>query len=250
MTSPEANMVEVYAQHITGIIEQIQRTQMEQLRSAAKIITTALADGGILRTFGAGHSALVASDLVYRAGGFAPVDLIAEHGLSGLTETRKSEFLERLEGYSKIVIEYYDITPPDVLLVVSNSGRNAAPIEMAIEAKKRGIPVIAVTSLAHSRGTVSRHSSGAKLFEIADIVIDNCCPLGDAVVSIEGMDQPTGPTSGLAGFFIVHSIMVQVAANMLRAGVQPPVFGSGNLDGMTELNGRFVRQYGGRIRAW
>lgn len=250
MTPVEANLIEVYAQHVATTLESIQHTQMEQMQRAARLITTAFVDGGILRTFGAGHSAVVASDIVYRAGGFVPVDMLAEQGLSGLTEHMKSEFLERLEGYAKIVLDYHDITPPDVLLVISNSGRNAAPIEMAIEATKRGVPVIAVTSLAHSKGTSSRHSSGRRLCEVADVVIDNCGVLGDAGITIEGVTQPVGPTSSIAGLFIVQAIMAQVAANMQREGGAPPLFGSGNLDGMSEINFQLAREYRSRIHAW
>jgi uncharacterized phosphosugar-binding protein len=250
MTPVEANLIDVFAEHVVTTLETVQRTQMEQMQRAAQLITTAFVNGGILRTFGAGHSAVVASDMVYRAGGFVPVDMLAEQGLSGLTEHMKSEFLERLEGYAKIVLDYHDITPPDVLLVVSNSGRNAAPIEMAIEATKRGVPVIAITSLAHSKGTDSRHSSGRRLFDVADVVIDNCGVLGDAAITLEGVSRPVGPTSSIAGLFIVHAIMAQVAANMQREGIAPPLFRSGNLDGSWEMNSQLTREYRSRIHAW
>jgi uncharacterized phosphosugar-binding protein len=240
----------MYAQRILDVLDKVRTTQAENIQSAAALVAEGLMRGGVLRTFGSGHSGLIAGDLVYRAGGLAPVDMLAEHGLSGHTEVLKSEFLERLEGYAQILLDYHDIRPPDAMLVISNSGRNAAPIEMAIEAKARGIGVVAITSLAHSQGTSSRHSSGKKLYQVADVTIDNCCPLGDALVELEGLDYPAIPGSGVAGLFIAQSLMAQVVANMLEQGVTPPVFISGNLDGGTERNRVLVDKYRASISAW
>jgi uncharacterized phosphosugar-binding protein len=250
MPTAKINAAEMYAQSILAVLEKVRTTQGEAIQAAATIITDGLTKGGILRTFGCGHSGLVAGDLVYRSGGLAPVDMLAEHGLSGHTEVLKSEFLERLEGYAQIVLDYHDIRPPDVLLVISNSGRNAAPIEMAVAGKARGIPVVAITSLDYSKRTTSRHSSGKKLYEVADVAIDNCCPLGDALVELEGLDHAVIPGSGVAGLFVGQALMAQVVANMLQQGVKPPVFISGNLDGGTERNRVLVDKYRASIYAW
>lgn len=250
MESAKTDASALYAQAVLEVLERVRTTQAESIHAAAQIIAGALIKGGVLRTFGAGHSGLIAGDLVYRAGGLAPVDMLAEHGLSGHTEVLKSEFLERLEGYAQIVLDYHGIRPPDVLLVISNSGRNAAPIEMAVEARARGVPVVAITSFAHSQGTNSRHSSGKKLYQVADVAIDNCCPLGDALISLDGIDYPAVPGSGVAGLFIAQSLIAQVIANMLEQGVKPPVFISGNLDGGTERNRVLVDEHRARIYAW
>jgi uncharacterized phosphosugar-binding protein len=250
MPTAEKNAAAMYAQSILEVLDKLRTTQAEAIQSAADLIADGLIQGGILRTFGCGHSGLIAGDLVYRSGGLAPVDMLAEHGLAGHTEVLKSEFLERLEGYAKIVLDYHDIRPPDVLLVISNSGRNAAPIEMAVEAKARGIRVVAITSLDYSQKTTSRHSSGKKLYQVADVTIDNCCPLGDALVELEGLDFPVIPGSGVAGLFAGQSLIAQVVANMLQRGVTPPVFISGNLDGGTERNRVLVDKYRASIYAW
>jgi uncharacterized phosphosugar-binding protein len=121
---------------------------------------------------------------------------------------------------------------------------------MAMGAKARDVPVIAVTSLAHSTGTTSRHSSGKKLYQFADVVIDNGCPKGDCVMHLEGLEQPVGAGSGVAGLFIMHTIIVQSIQNLLERGIEPPVFRSGNLDGSDEFNRRFLEQYKGRIKVW
>src|SRR5215218_8036480 len=126
MPLAEKDAAALYAQAMLEVLERVRTTQGEAIQAAAHIIADALIKGGILRTFGAGHSGLVAGDIVYRAGGLAPVDMLAEHGLAGHTEVLKSEFLERLEGYAAILLDYHEIRPPDVMLVISNSGRNAA----------------------------------------------------------------------------------------------------------------------------
>jgi uncharacterized phosphosugar-binding protein len=121
---------------------------------------------------------------------------------------------------------------------------------MAGLAKQRGIPVVAITSLAHSRGTTSRHSSGKKLYEIADVVIDNHCPKGDALIHLEGLRIPVGAGSGIAGMFILQAIIVQAIQNLLARGITPPVFMSGNLDGSDEYNNALLKRYQGRIKVW
>ena len=162
----------------------------------------------------------------------------------------QSEYMERVEGMADVMLHYYEPSAKDALIIISNSGRNAAPIEMAKGAKARGVPVIAITSLAHSKGTNSRHSSGKKLYELADVVIDNGCPKGDCLMHLEGLRQPVGAGSGVAGLFIAHSIIVQTIQNLLERGIEPPVFMSGNLDGSDEFNHRFIERYKGRIKIW
>lgn len=239
-----------YALTIQSLLTRIIESQMDQIEAAAQIVADAIANDGILYTFGTGHSHVIAEDVAYRAGGLAPVDAILEASLTGHEKVRQSEFMERVEGMAKVIIDYYNITARDALVVISNSGRNAAPIEMAELARERGAPVIAITSLAHSQGTTSRHSSGKKLYQIANVVIDNQCPKGDALIQMEGLPVPVGAGSGVAGMFIMHTIIVQAVQNLLERGIQPPVFMSGNLDGADEFNNRLLERYHGRIKIW
>ncbi len=155
--------------------------------------------------------------------------------------------IERLPGYAAYLLKDYDIDNA-VVIVVSNSGRNALPIEVAIESQKRGAKVVAITSLAHSQSVASRHPSGKRLFEIADIVIDNCCEPGDAVVEIEGVKGKVGAASSVACTFIINSVLVQAVENLANMGVEPPVLISANLDGSDEHNDRLRRLYKGRLR--
>lgn len=239
-----------YAQEIQKLWQGVVDTQMEAVLEAAEIVADAIANDGILYTFGTGHSHMIAEDVAARAGGLAPVDAILEPSLTGNQHVIKSEYLERVEGMAEIILDYYRVSPPDALIIVSNSGRNAAPIEMADFARQRGVKVVAITSLQHSKGTNSRHSSGKKLYQLADVVIDNGCPKGDCLMHLEGLRQPVGAGSGVSGMFIIHMIIVQATQNLIDRGIDPPVFMSGNLDGHEEVNKPLVDRYWGRIKIW
>jgi uncharacterized phosphosugar-binding protein len=205
---------------------------------------------GIVYVFGTGHSHLIAEEVTYRAGGLAPVDAILEPSLTGHSEVVKSEQLERLEGFGRKIIEHRRLEPTDVLFVISNSGRNAAPIEAALAAKERGVRTIAVTSLEYSKRVSSRHSSGQRLYEVAELTIDNGGVFGDAVLRPEGVGRPMGPTSGLGGVFVMHAVLARAAERLAAAGIEPPVFVSGNLDGAEEHNRELLDRYWGRVRIW
>ena len=239
-----------YLQSCRKTLDQLSDTQLEVISRAAELIASRVAAGGIVHTFGTGHSHELAEEVAYRAGGVVPVNPILEPSLTGSTEVSKSEFLERLEGFAPHILDYHRVSEADVLIIISNSGRNAVPVEMAIEARQRGIPVVAVTSLAYSREVSSRQSSGKKLYEVADIVIDNCTPYGDAAVSLEGVPQPVGPLSTVAGAAVMHALMVGVAERLVGKMSPVPVFWSGNLDGVTEKNTQMMGPYRGRVRFW
>ncbi|MDX9864232.1 MAG: SIS domain-containing protein [Anaerolineaceae bacterium] len=244
------NMAGYYAAAVQDLLTTISTTQEDNIQAAARLISDAVAGDGIIYTFGTGHSHVIAEDVAYRAGGLAPVDAILEPSLTGHQQVYKSEYMERVEGMAEVILNYYEVSPKDVLVVISNSGRNAAPIEMASIAQARGIPVIAITSLAHSTGTTSRHSSGDKLYQHADVVIDNHCPRGDCLLQIPDLAQPIGPGSGITGMFILHSIIVQAIQNLVEAGVEAPVLRSGNLDESEAFNKTILDKYKGRIKLW
>ena len=161
----------------------------------------------------------------------------------------KSSAMERLEGLGKIIVDYVNPDIRDVFTIISNSGVNAVPIEVAMEAKKRGNKVIAVTSKAHSQNVPSRHSSGKKLMEVADVVLDNCGEVGDVSIKIPGLGQGLGPTSTITGAYLLHAVMVQVASNLSKS-MEPPVFWSANIPGGIEENKKIIERYKNRIRTW
>jgi uncharacterized phosphosugar-binding protein len=239
-----------YLQHCRETVEKLSITQLPAIDAAADIIAERVAAGGIVFTFGTGHSHELAEEVAYRAGSVVPVSPILEPSLTGSTEVGKSEFLERLTGFAPHILNYHNVRPEDVLIIISNSGRNAAVVDMAMEAHSRGIPVVALTSLDYSRQVSSRDASGKKLYELADVVIDNCAPFGDAVVKLEGVPQPVGPLSTVGGAAVMHAIMVGVAERLVGKMDPVPVFWSGNLDGVTEKNYKMMDPYRARVRFW
>ncbi|MBI2843063.1 MAG: SIS domain-containing protein [Armatimonadetes bacterium] len=220
------------------ILQKIVETQSEPIEAAAGIVAKQIAADGILYLLGSGHSLITALEASGRAGGLVPIDIIFDKTFGKI---------ERLPGYAEYLLKDYDIDN-SVVVVVSNSGRNALPVEVALESKKRGASVIALTSLAHSRSVTSRHPSGKRLFEIADVVIDNCCEPGDAVVEIDGSPGKVGATSSVACTFIINSVLVQAVENLIRMGITPPILISANLDGSDEHNDRMRRFYTGRLK--
>ena len=239
-----------FIQKLKAMMDAILESQIDTIQQAAALVATTVSSDGIVYTFGTGHSHVIAEDAAYRAGGLVPVDAILEDSLTGNHKVFQSERMERVEGMAAVILDYYNPKPEDVLIIISNSGRNAAPIEMAEGAQARGLKVIAITSLQHSKGTTSRHSSGKKLYEIADLVIDNQAPRGDCIMTHPIMKQPFGPASGVMGMVILQSIIVQAINAIAEKGEQPPVFMSGNIDNSEAFNRPLMEKYWGRIKLW
>jgi uncharacterized phosphosugar-binding protein len=237
-----------YHQTIMRLIAAIMRSLAPNLEQAAQAIFESLQAGGVFHVFGSGHSHALAEEAYHRAGGLVPVNAIQEAFLTPLTSPRMSAWLERVSGLARIILDDHDLRPEEVLMVISNSGINAVPIEVALEGKARGLTVIALTSLAHSRGVPSRHASGRRLFEVADIILDNCGEPGDAAVRYEGLPGRVAPTSLLAGAYIINSLVCRVVELSLAKGLVPPVYLSANVPGGEEHNRALEAKYRGRIR--
>ncbi len=237
-----------YYQTVMRLIAAIMRSQAQSMERAAQAIFESLRSGGVLHVFGSGHSHALAEEAYHRAGGLVPVNAIQEVFLTPLTPPATSSQLERVSGLAKIILDGHDLRPGEVLLVISNSGINTVPVEMALEGKARGLTVIALTSLAHSRGVPPRDASGRRLFEIADIVLDNCGEPGDAAVRYEGFSGKVAPTSLLAGAYIINSLVCRVVELFLAKGLTPPVYLSANVPGGDEHNRGLEAKYRGRIR--
>jgi uncharacterized phosphosugar-binding protein len=237
-----------YYQTVMRLIAAIMQSQGDRLERAAQAVFESLRADGVFHVFGSGHSHSLAEEAYHRAGGLVPVNAIQEVFLTPLTPPGMSGQLERVSGLATILLDRHDLRPGEVLMVVSNSGINAVPVEVALEGKARGLTVIALTSLAHSRGVPSRHASGKRLFEVADIVLDNCGEPGDAAVRYEGLHGKVAPTSLLAGAYIINSLVCRVVELFLAKGLTPPVYLSANVPGGDEHNGRLEAKYRGRIR--
>ena len=237
-----------YIDAVAGIIERIRVKEQSAMDSAAEAVAAAVRNGGTWHVFGTGHSHLLAEELFYRAGGFAGVNPILVESLMLHADATLSTQMERLEGLARIIWERQSARAGDVLLIASNSGRNAVAIEMAEHAKAQGVTVVAVTSLRHSASAESRHRSGKRLFEISDIVIDNHGDIGDAAVDIDGLDATVGPTSTVVGAMIVNAIAAEAMERLTRRGIVPDVFSSSNTDEGEARNRRLIQKYKGAIR--
>jgi uncharacterized phosphosugar-binding protein len=199
-----------------------------------------VAGGGIVYAFGSGHSQSVALEFYYRAGGLAPCDVIEE---------RTFGRAERLPGYAAVLLEPYPLGANDLLIVASNSGRNPLPVEMALEARRRGARAVGITSVAHSRTVAARPPLAQRLFEVCDVVIDNCAPPGDAAVALGAAPGVrVGGLSTLAGVFIAQTLVCRAAELLAARGHAVPVFCSTNLDEGDERNRGLLEGLRGRVR--
>lgn len=228
-----------YFNAVKSLIDEIEKSQMENILRAARLVSDATLDNRLIYLFGAGHSCILSFECYARAGGMGNIQAMIDGGLDFFSGSARQGLFERLPGYAACMIGDYDIREGDVLFVFSNSGRNPAPVQMAIEAKKLGAVVVGVTSLEHSNSVTSNDPSGKKLVDVADLVIDNGCPAGDAMVALEGLLPKVGPGSTVAGATIMNAIIVQAAQNILDSGGTPPVFMSGNLPGGKDYNKQY-----------
>ena len=233
-------MYERYFDAVDEILRRVREANRESIPAAASIIADTIAADGIVQCFGSGHSQLLAIELAGRAGGLAAMQVILDPG-QGKAET--------IEGYAATVVRDYELEPRDCLIVISNSGRNPSPIEMAALAHDRGLKVIAVTAVDFSKSVSSRHSSGKHLYDLADVVLDTCGAAGDAAVHVDGAPADAGPTSTVVGAALLNAVSVEVIAELVRRGIEPPVYVSQNTDNFAEHNEALRRHYRGRIRS-
>ena len=217
------------------LLQRLQETQSENIENAAEMIAQAIAEGHTFYAWGGPHSSLPVQDIFWRAGGLAIVNPVFTPGFClEAGPIRPTQFLERVEGYGLAFFNQIGAEPGDVILLVSTAGRNAFPIEMAMAAKSAGLKVIGMTSLTYSQFVSSRHSSGKKMYEYCDIVLDNLTAPGDASLEDKSLPQKVGPTSGWMGCFILQAVMVEVAERLAAKSVKPPVYYAGNMDGQEE----------------
>jgi uncharacterized phosphosugar-binding protein len=224
-----------YLEYAQELLQRLQGTQLESIEQAAELIAQAVADGHTLYAWGGPHSSLPVQDIFWRAGGLALVNPAFTPGLSlEVGPIYLTSLLERTEGAGREFFAQMGAEPGDVIILVSTSGRNAFPVEMAMSAKEAGLKVIGLTSLTYTQAVTSRHSSGKKMYECCDVVLDNLAVPGDAVLEDERLPQKVGPTSGWMGCLILQAVMAEVAERLAGKGVIPPIYFALNLDGQTE----------------
>lgn len=235
-----------YAAILTEGIEKIARTQAGKICAAAELIADTLCADGLIYVFGCGHSHMLAEETFYRAGGLACVYPIFNEPMMLHESASYSSMLERDSGKAEEVLKGLPLTSADVLLCVSTSGVNGVPVEVAVEAQKRGVKVIGITSSAYledaPRNALSKH-----LGEVCDVWADNMAPHGDACLQPDGLSVKMTPTSTVFSAFIINSMLAQAVEKALAKGVEPPVFLSGNIEGGHEYNRRLIDRYNSRV---
>lgn len=234
------------------VVDKVIKVNKDAIIKAAQILAETTEKGGLIYGFGTGHSHLVVDDAFWRAATPANYAALLEHSATGNTEITKSYLVENTYGIGRIIVDYNRITPNDCMIIISNSGNNIAPVDAAIRAKEKGIPVIAITAVEYSNYLTTKHKDGLKLKDVADVVLDNCCIIGDAAVEIEGFPMKVGSVSTIPNIFLQNAILTQMVENLVQKGIQPDVYYNGHMAFMNEdfadHNDRLVDKYFYRIR--
>ena len=230
-----------------GVIKDQLEAQFEQeganIEKAAEYCAASVSAGRVIHVFGCGHSQMFAMEVFYRAGGLVPVNALLIPHLALFPKAKLSTLQERVEGFADRYLRLEDVDARDTMIIVSISGRNAAVVDMALEAKRIGMKVVALVSKQFAGSTTSRHSSGKNLMDVADVVIDVKCVSGDAALEIDGLEPHFCGTSTVLGMSIMESIIAQTVENCMKAGYVPPVYVSSNLDKGDAINDQHIKNY-------
>lgn len=249
----EGRLTDLYFDEIIKIIEEIRGTERGQILKAARMVADQVKQDKKVFVFGpGGHSNLAAMEVFFRAGGLMHIDAVLNQETMLNHGALKSMQVERLPGYGRIVMEDYGIGEGDLLWIVNAYGINSATIDAALTAKERGAKVIGVSSREHAetcpKDHVARHPSKRNLHDIVDCAVDCKVKLGDATLEIEGFPQKIGALSTYANAYVMNSIVVEAINMLVKEGVNPPVWRSGNCPGGDEWNNQFIDRFKGRIR--
>ena len=237
-----------YINNIKTITEKIENNCAESIEKAALAVSKVLTEGKKLFIFGTGHSLMLAEELFYRAGGLVQIQPILVDELMLHIDAYASTEAERKEGLAEKIYDDYSMAEGDTVIIISNSGRNGVVIDMALLCKERGVKVIVLTNLEHTYSGESRHKSGKRLCEIADIVLDNCGCVGDACISVDGVEGTICPTSTVAGAMILNAVVAEAVDICAKGGFSPEHFASANIDGGDEINDKLIKKYKKEIK--
>ena len=231
------------------VLERLAEVNDEALDRAADLCAEAIAGDGLVHLFGTGHSRIPVEEMFPRYGSFPGFHPIAELSMTfhtqvvGANGQRQAMFIERVEGLAEVILGNFAFKALDAMMVFSAGGTGAVAIEVAAGARRRGLPVIAVTSVEHSRATAAEHASGTRLLDHADVVLDLCTPPGDAMVVLDGLDTPVGPGSSLAAVALANEVKVRTAQRLHARGALPPVITSAALVGRERAQELFDAAY-------
>ena len=238
-----------YFERVIALLEGIPRTELPQIEKAAGLCADSIANGGLVFLFGAGHSRMMCEEMTPRQGCYAGFFALVELALSnhasivGTNGLRSALHLEKYEGYAEEILQSFHFGPRDAFIVISTSGIRPVIVEMALGAKRRGMPVIAMLSRRHCDQSPAAHSSGKKLIDVADVVLDNQCPPGDCVLELDGLEWRTGPASTVTGAMIINMLRCETADRLLKRGVKPVMLPSHQFVGNTSAAEQLERFY-------
>lgn len=242
-------LMDDYYTKITDILTRIKDEEKENTQKAVQLLADVIEGGKLIYVFGTGgHSVMGAMEIFWRAGGLVPINAIFPPGVSVASSHPNTE---RVEGYAKFILKHYGVGKDDVIIITNVNGINPLTIDSAMEAKRKGAKVIAITSRDFAnnvpKNLPARHPSNKNLHELGDIVIDVHVPYGDAVVKIENFEQKVASSSTFAVCFVLNSLSALVVEELLRRGVTPPVWKSANVEGGDESNKKYVEEYINKI---
>ena len=241
-----------YRNAVIKLFEQIEEQEQNAIDKASTLLAKTIQKDQLIHVIGPGvHSNIGTYEMFYRAGGLVPINAILDPGTLASMGARRSTVIERTPGYGKAVLEAYEVID-GVLIIVNAYGINAMCIDVATEARRRGVPTIGITSKAFAEKIPAdhpaRHPSGKNLFEVVDIHVDCHMPFGDAVVSIDGLQQKVAPVSTLVNSFTVNLLVIKTVEKLLEEGITPPVWASANVPDGDKANKNYIERYKGRIR--
>ncbi|MFB7475851.1 SIS domain-containing protein [Kitasatospora sp. NPDC056184] len=250
-------MSELVGRYFDAAIAHLQRVRTEEaenIEAAGALLAEAVSEGRRIFTFGSGHSSLAAQDVVYRAGGLVPVNLLEVPGMAGVTvmPAPLSSALERVSGLATAALDLTPATSGDLLFLVSLSGRQVMPVELAQHARNRGMKVIGLTSLAYPGEIASGHPSGSYLKDHCDVVLDNKIAVGDGELTHPGAETTFGPVSTVVTSALMQAVVATAVERLADAalagtGATPPLFRSGNVPGGTEWNAKQMADNADRV---
>ena len=242
-----------YFERIVSNLQQVNETQAENIRKAGSLMADAIEQDRLIHVYGGGgHTTLCMGEMFFRAGGLSNINPIMETGLSVFNQALKYLELERTVNYGSAIMKYANLQEGDLLIIFHNIGINPATIDAAMEAKKAGAKIIAVSS-SHWQNEMPadhfiRHPSGKNLFDFADVCIDDLNPVGDAVVRIPGCDVPIAPISNVVDFYIAHLLEIETVSQCVQRGITPPLWTSANTPGGDEKNAQLLKKYVPRVK--
>ncbi|MBW3111234.1 SIS domain-containing protein [Bacillus sp. MCCB 382] len=240
-------MISTYFEKIQEKLQIVQTEEADKLAILAQKISSCIQHDGIIHLFGCGHSHILSEEVFYRAGGLVPINPILIEPLMLHEGAVRSSQLEKSREYAGTFVERQDIQTHDVVIVISTSGKNPVPLDVALHAKQKGAYVVSISSFDYVENETSRHESGKFLSQVTDLAINNHSVVGDAILNDERVAVPFSPSSTVVGAAILNSVMAGAIGNMAEEGFEPPIFKSGNVNGAEDHNERLIEKYRRRI---